>query len=104
MDKEKDIERREGVASAGPEAVSGRRHALVWVALALAVVAWLVLVWGNGYVAMAVAILACVAGFRTISDSGRSMKRLAIAAIIAAMVLVVVIAAFLIVVKVGLSA
>lgn len=104
MDKEKDIERREGAATASPEAPAANRHVFVWVALALAVIAWLVLMWSNGYVAMAVAILACAAGFWGASGSGKGMKRLAIAAIIAAMVLVVVLAAFLIVIKVGLSA
>ena len=103
MDKERDIERREESASVDAGTSGSRRHALVWVALALAVLAWLVLVWSNGYVALALGVLACAAGFWGASDSEKAMKRLAIAAIIAAMVLVVVLAAFLIVIKIGLG-
>lgn len=103
MDKERDIERREESASVDAGTSGSRRHAFVWVALALAVLAWLVLVWSNGYVALALGVLACAAGFWGASDSEKAMKRLAIAAIIAAMVLVVVLAAFLIVIKIGLG-
>lgn len=103
MDKERDIERREESASVDAGTSGSRRHAFVWVALALAVLAWLVLVWSNGYVALVLGVLACAAGFWGASDSEKAMKRLAIAAIIAAMVLVVVLAAFLIVIKIGLG-
>lgn len=103
MDKEKDIKQGEGVATVHPVDKPARRHLYVWVAVVLAVVAWMVLLWSNGYVALAVAILSCIAGFWGASRSDRNMKRLAIAAIIAAMVLVVVLAAFLIVLKIGLS-
>lgn len=103
MDKERDIERREESASVDAGTSGSRRHAFVWVALALAVLAWLVLVWSNGYVALALGVLACAAGFWGASDSEKAMKRLAITAIIAAMVLVVVLAAFLIVIKIGLG-
>lgn len=103
MDKERDIERREESASVDAGTSGSRRHAFVWVALALAVLAWLVLVWSNGYVALALGVLACATGFWGASDSEKAMKRLAIAAIIAAMVLVVVLAAFLIVIKIGLG-
>ncbi|MDE5631339.1 MAG: hypothetical protein K2I54_00775 [Muribaculaceae bacterium] len=103
MDKERDIERREESASVDAGTSGSRRHAFVWVALALAVLAWLVLVWSNGYVALVLGVLACTAGFWGASDSEKAMKRLAIAAIIAAMVLVVVLAAFLIVIKIGLG-
>ena len=103
MDKERDIERREESASVDAGTSGSRRHAFVWVALALVVIAWLVLVWRNGYVALVLGVLACAAGFWGASDSEKAMKRLAIAAIIAAMVLVVVLAAFLIVIKIGLG-
>lgn len=103
MDKERDIERSEESASVDAGTSGSRRHAFVWVALALAVLAWLVLVWSNGYVALALGVLACAAGFWGASDSEKAMRRLAIAAIIAAMVLVVVLAAFLIVIKIGLG-
>lgn len=103
MDKEKDIERREEAAPAETVVASGRKHIFVWISVALAVMAWLVLLWSNGYVALAVAVLACVAGFLGAARGGRPEKRLAVAAIIASMVLVVVLAAFLIVIKVGLG-
>ena len=89
MDKERDIERREESASVDAGTSGSRRHAFVWVALALAVLAWLVLVWSNGYVALALGVLACAAGFWGASDSEKAMKRLAIAAIIAAMALII---------------
>lgn len=103
MNKEKDIKQSESVATAHPVDKPVRRHLYVWVAVALAFVAWMALLWSNGYVALAVAILSCAAGFWGASRSDRNMKRLAIAAIIAAMVLVVVLAAFIIVLKVGLG-
>ncbi len=103
MDTKKDIERREGPVSVDAGTTAPRRHVFVWVAVALAIIAWIILMWSNGYVALGVAVAACAAGFWGASDSGRGMKRLAIAAIIAAMVLIVVLAAFLIVIKIGLS-
>lgn len=103
MDKEKDIERREGEVSGETAAAPREKHILVWASVVLAVIAWIVLLWSDGYVALAVAVLACVAGFLGAARGGRPQKRLAIAAIIASMVLVVVLAAFLIVIKVGLG-
>ncbi len=61
------------------------------------------LMWVNGYVAMVVAVLAAVVGFMSLPGRSRTVKSLAITAVIASLVLVVVLAAFLVVIKVGLS-
>ena len=78
--------------------VGGTHPAWVWVSVLLALVAWAVLAWSNGYVAMGVSALAIAAG-----HSSLALKRLAITAIIAATVLLVVVGAYLIVLKVGLG-
>ena len=52
---------------------------------------------------MVVAVLAAVVGFMSLPGRSRAVKSLAITAVIASLVLVVVLAAFLVVIKVGLS-
>ncbi len=79
--------------------VGGTHPAWVWVSVLLALVAWAVLAWSNGYVAMGVS----AAGFVGARHSSLALKRLAITAIIAATVLLVVVGAYLIVLKVGLG-
>lgn len=85
------------------EATERTTHpAWVWLAVVLALVAWAILAWSNGYVAMGVAAAAMAVGFVGTRHSSVAMKRLAITAIIASTVLLVVVAAYLIVLKVGL--
>ncbi|MBO4943583.1 MAG: hypothetical protein J6C95_09160 [Muribaculaceae bacterium] len=79
------------------------RHAWVWIAVLLALVAWVLLAWFNGYTAMAVAAAGIIVGFIGAHRSSLAMKRLAITAIIASTVLLVVVAAYLVVLKIGLS-
>lgn len=80
-----------------------RKSAIAWTALVLAVISWCMLFWSNGYVALAVAVLAVVAGFAACSHNASALRRLAITALIAALVLIVVVSAYLIVLKVGMS-
>lgn len=80
-----------------------RSSAMAWVALVLTLTAWAALLWFNGYAALTVALLAVVSGFVSIPHTKISTKRLAITAIIAALVLIVVVSAYLIVLKIGLS-
>lgn len=80
-----------------------RSPALAWIALALTLLAWAMLMWVNGYVAMGVAAVALVAGFAGIPGRSAAIRNLAITSVIAAMVLLIVLAAFIIVIKVGLS-
>ncbi len=82
---------------------NGRRHTIVWLATALAIAAWCLLLWSNGYAALAVGVVACAAAFIGASGSSRAMRRLATSAIIASLVLIVVVTAFIIVLKIGLS-
>lgn len=82
---------------------TGSHPAWVWCAVMLALIAWAVLAWANGYVAMAIAATGIFAGFVGVRHSSLAMKRLAITAIIASTVLLVVVAAYLIVLKIGLS-
>lgn len=76
---------------------------MAWISVVLALLAWAMLMWVNGYVAMVVAVLAAVVGFMSLPGRSRTVKSLAITAVIASLVLVVVLAAFLVVIKVGLS-
>lgn len=102
-DKEKNI----SSATEAPEstAVSAARRSpvWVWVAVVLALAAWVTLMWVDGYVALGLGVAGIVSGFVAARRNELALRRLAIAAIIASMVLVVVLAAFLIVIKIGLS-
>lgn len=80
-----------------------RSPLLAWVALALTLVAWLLLIYLNGYVALGVAAVAVAAGFAGMPGRSTAVRNLAITAVIAATVLLVVLAAFLIVIKIGLA-
>ncbi len=82
---------------------SYRSPAMAWISVVLALLAWAMLMWVNGYVAMVVAVLAAVVGFMSLPGRSRAGESLAITAVIASLVLVVVLAAFLVVIKVGLS-
>lgn len=106
---EKDKDNKAAAADAQPQpegtsaAKTHRSPALAWIALAITVLAWVVLMTVNGYVALAVAAVGVVAGFFAMPGRSRGARNLAITAIIAAMVLIVVLSAFLIVIKVGLQ-
>lgn len=76
---------------------------LAWVSVALAVVSWILLLFSNGYVALGAGIAAVVAGFIAATRNERTLRRVAITATIAAVVLVAVLASFLIVIKIGLG-
>ncbi|MDE6120466.1 MAG: hypothetical protein K2F63_01605 [Muribaculaceae bacterium] len=78
--------------------------ALVWVSAVLAVLAWLVLMFADGYVALGLGVLSAVCGFAGMPGRSTAIKRLAVTAVIASVVLVVVLSAFLIVYRVVLSA
>lgn len=80
-----------------------RSPALAWISLALTVAAWLTLMFTDGYVAMAVAAAALIVGFLSIRGSSRAIRNIAITAVIASMVLLVVLTAFIIVIKIGLQ-
>ncbi len=86
-----------------PQETPRRSSAMAWVALMLALMAWAALLWFNGYAALTVALLAVISGFVSIPRTKISTKRMAITAIIAALVLIVVVSAYLIVLKIGLS-
>lgn len=92
--------------AAQPEAAQTkppRSSALAWVALVLTLLAWAALLWFNGYAALAVAALAVVAGLASLPHTRISAKRLATTAIIASLVLIVVVSAYLVVLKIGLG-
>lgn len=80
-----------------------RSPALAWISLALTVAAWLTLMFTDGYVAMAVAATALIVGFLSMRGSSRAIRNIAITAVIASMVLLVVLTAFIIVIKIGLQ-
>lgn len=77
--------------------------ALAWISLALAVVGWVILLASNGYVALAFGIAAAACGFFALPGRSIGARRVATTAIIASLVLVVILAAFLIVLKIALN-
>lgn len=80
-----------------------RSPALAWLALLMSLAAWASLIWTNGYISLLIAALAAVAGFFGTIKVSTAVRRLAVTAIIAALVLIAVVSAFLIVIKIGLS-
>lgn len=80
-----------------------RRRIIAWASVVLAIAAWAALILTNGYVALGVALAAAVAGFVSMPGSKTAYKRLAVTAIIASLVLIVVVAAYLIVLHVAFS-
>jgi len=69
----------------------------------LALAAWAALMWLNGYVALGTAAASIALGAAGLKGRSSGWRNLGITAIICSTVLIVVLAAFLIVIKVGLS-
>lgn len=86
-------------AAAPPE--PGRFVAYAVVSIVLATVSWIIANW-NGYVAAVVSALSVVAGFMALRSRRHSVRNTAITAIVAAGVLLVVLVAFIIVIRMGL--
>lgn len=81
---------------AAPEAAPAKRQATAaWIAVALAVAAWFVLMYGSGYAAIATGIAAIGASIWGIASNSGALRRLSIAALIAAAVLTIVVGAFI---------
>lgn len=100
----KEIKPDKTTAATEAHVVKATRSPLAaWLAVALTLTAWALLMALNGYVAMAVGAAAVVVGFIGLPGRSRAVRNLAITAIIASTVLIVVLLAFLIVIKIGLG-
>lgn len=92
---------------AAPEAPSTaathRSPLLIIISALLALASWASLMWINGYVALAVGAAAVGAAAFGLKDRAPAWRNLGVTAIICATVLIVVVAAFLVVIKIGLS-
>lgn len=75
----------------------------VWLAVALTLAAWAVLMLANGIVAVVAGIIAAAVGFIAIHRSRNGLRRIAITVTVASMVLVVVVLAFIVVIRFGLK-
>ncbi len=101
MDEIKNTPDSEAVQPSTPQAstpqpeTAGQRLPAFLAAL-LAIVAWVVLLFSDGYLAIIIGLVAAAVGFYAVRKGWRS---LATAAIIAALVLVVVTVAFLVVIN-----
>ncbi|MDE6278069.1 MAG: hypothetical protein K2M06_08180 [Muribaculaceae bacterium] len=106
MNEDKTSAAVQSATSAPATDTSGEQKKSGWLPLAallLAILAWLTLAYSTGYAAMAVAAAAIiVAAFGARRHSG-AWRNVAITAIIASAVLLVVVAAFIIVLKIGLA-
>ena len=78
----------------------------VWpiVSMLLALAAWAAVMWIDGYLSMALGALGAVAGIIGSKRRFGAWRNLAITSVIASLVLVVVVASYLIVLKIGLGA
>lgn len=86
-----------------PAATSKKSGILPLLSLLLAVGAWVTLGYYTGYAAMAVAAAAIIAGGFACRRPRGAWRNTAISAIIASAVLIVVVLAFVIVLKIGLA-
>lgn len=89
-----------------PETVVAAEKKSGWLPLAaliLAVAAWVTLAYYTGYAAVIVALLAIIAGAFACRRPAGPWRNTAITAIIAAAVLIIVVLAFIIVLKIGLA-
>ncbi len=98
------------VPQAAPEAETmsvvpaepGRYRTLAVVSIAIAILAWVIAGW-NGYAAMAAALVSIITGGMALRSHRHAVRNTAITSIIAAAVLLVVLAAFVIVIYLGLN-
>lgn len=86
-----------------PSETQKTNRILAWVSVLLSVLSWILLMTTTGYAALGVGITAVVAGFIAAAKNKSNLRRLSITATIAAVVLVVVLASFIIVIKIGLG-
>jgi len=95
----------EKVAPAVPAAVKpAYRSPLLLISSAVtALVAWAALMWIDGFAALGLGVLSVLLGAFGMRGCSRGWRNLGVTAIICSTVLIVVVAAFLIVVKIGLS-
>lgn len=94
------------IPTAQPTSEESPKHknpAWAWIALAVTIIAWFILIYSNGYIALTLGAVGLVLGFIGATGSSTGIRRLAITAIIAAMVLVVVLISYLIVLKIALG-
>ncbi len=98
-----DTKDKSAEAAAQPAVKAASRPALTWISVVLTLAAWALLMWANGYVALAAGIAAMVTGFIGHARGAGGIRRIAVVSIIASTVLVVVVAAFAIVIKIGLG-
>lgn len=73
---------------------------LVWISAALTFAAWLILLWGNGYVALGAGVASIGAGAWSLKNNSIALRRVAITSIIASTVLATVVAAYIIVMQI----
>lgn len=72
-------------------------HSLwAWIAFAITVAAWAVLILGSGYVALYTGIAGIVSGIIAVARTRHGYRKLSILALIASGVLTIVVAAFLV--------
>lgn len=100
MDQTQDIQATNTLPTPKPANHSWR----VWLTALLTIIAWATLVWINGYGALAIAAVSLGCGIWAMKDNHGAVRKLNIAAIIASTILIVVLLAFLIVIKIGLQA
>lgn len=93
----------ETLSSATPVVSSKESGILPLLSLILAVGAWVTLGYYTGYAAMSVAVAAIIAGAFACRRPRGAWRNTAITAIIASAVLIVVVLAFVIVLKIGLA-
>ncbi|MDE5627972.1 MAG: hypothetical protein K2I69_00230 [Muribaculaceae bacterium] len=75
----------------------------VWLACLLCIISWCTLIWSNGYAALALAVCSVALGFIGAHGNSTGYKRFATTSIIASTVLLVIVAAYLMVLKFGLG-
>ncbi len=100
---DKNVEHKE-IASEHIKADAPRRSTtMVWISALCALLAWVCLIWLNGYVALGLGIAGLILGFITTLRCEGSQRRLAITAVVASAIVVVVLLSFMMVIWIALG-
>ena len=100
---DKNLENKEIATEQVKVTTAGKSTTLVWISSISALLAWICLIWFNGYVGIGFGLAGLVSGFAATLRSEGSPRRVAITAVVASAVVVVVLLSFLIVIKIALA-
>lgn len=103
METREDIKNQTETQQAQPAAETPKHPLPAWLSISLALLAWLLLMLFDGYAALIAGVAGIGIAIWGIAANRGGLRKIAITALIASLVLVIVVASFLIVLKIGLA-